>query len=240
MDRRLVRLLFATLVGVLTMATPSAVLATRRPCVDTTDLVGERKCSRYGLGWSNEKQWPLVLRFGLRHTSFSPRGLAFGGARSFSGEDFGADMVRTYGVDTGFTVFLVGQLYLGLEAAFLFGAVETRSLMTTSGEASISMFQGTLPLGYRIPLGRASLRAEAALGAARISVGHRAVGEEGLRRVSSDAIQGVVEPRLAADFWVSPYVTVGAYGATNILDTGGYAMGLTVAVHHRNFDGAFD
>ena len=233
---------------------PSRAEAGKR-CLEVSDVVGEQRCSRYGSTWAIENQLPITFRFGLRYGEVSTGGTTFReqfkrknrpagyqGYR-FRGEALGVSSLSGLGTDGGLTLFVVGQLYLGLEGARSFGAVQTASF--TTGNVALSdargidvmLFHGGAPVGYRIPLGRVSLRGEVLFGGIGVTVSQSAKAAGLPRDVSASATRGLIEPRAAADVWLTQHVSFGAYAGVNLLDTRARALGLSLTWHHRAFDG---
>jgi hypothetical protein len=224
-------------------------------CTEVSDVVGERRCSRYGSDWSIEHSLPLTFRFGLRWSELSPSGVSFDGVPeanqgqrykgfSYDGGDLGVDRLRTWGFEGGFTVFIVGQLYLGAEGGFAFGSVHTRSF--TAGYVSLSddsgfdlsVLHGGLPVGYRIPLGRASIRGEMLFGGVVMSVSHRMSAVDiDAHEANASAARWLIEPRIAGDVWFTQHLSAGLYAGTNLLDFGARSLGISLTMHLRAFDG---
>lgn len=232
--------------------------ARAKGCTEVSDVVGEQKCSRYGAGWSIERSFPITFRFGLRYAEFSTSGATFKeqfkkkhrpkGYRgySFSGDTLGVPRLSGIGMDGGVTLFLVGQLYSGGEVGVGFGSFHRRTFTTGKHTLSnhsgvnVTIVHGGVPIGYRIPLGRASLRGEMFMGFVSASVSHDVRAPtipEAPSAASAGAVRWLVEPRVAADIWFTQHVSFGVYGGVNLVDTGGRVLGLSLTYHHRAFDG---
>jgi hypothetical protein len=247
------RVAFACALASVAFLVPSEASA-GKSCKEVSDIVGEQECTRYGNGWAVERKWPLTLRFGLRYGELSTSGLSFKeGFKSkdrpkgytgyrLSGEALGVSTLSGVGFDSGFTFFVAGQLYLGMEGAILFGSTKTAAHTTGShslsdaGGVDVFMVHGGVPIGYRIPLGRASIRGEVLFGGILASVTQRDLYDGESERKSASSGRGLIEPRIAADIWFTQHVSFGAYAGVNMLD-GGRAMGLSLTWHHRAFDG---
>jgi hypothetical protein len=248
------RLALALLAALLFL--PSRAEAGGRKCVEKSDVVGEHVCSTFGDDWSVERKLPVTFRFGLRYAEFSTDGRSFaeqlGKKRpkgyvgyAFPGRALGVSSLSGVGGDGGFTFFLVGQLYLGVEGGILFGSTRTASFTTRDGRHALSDSGGVdvtlahagIPIGYRIPLGRASIRGEVLTGGviATVSQDVKAVGRG--PDATAAATRGMIEPRIAADIWFTQHMSFGAYAGVNMLDTQSRAFGLSLTFHHRAFDG---
>lgn len=49
--------------------------------------------------------------------------------------------------------------------------------------------------------------------------------------------QGVVMPRVAADFWLNPFMTLGPWAGIDLVNQGDFAAGLVFSLHGRAYDG---
>lgn len=228
-----------------------------RSCVEVSDVVGERKCSRYGYDWSVEGRPAFVFRFGFRYAELSTDGMHFREAfkkgkrppgyvgYSFDGAALGLPALTTFGPDGGVTFYLFDQLYLGVDvglgfgshhiAPFTAGAFELRE---ARGVDTI-VVHGGVPLGYRMPLGLASLRPEIFFGGASASVFQNVRGPGSPGEGSASTGRGLIETRIAADLWLTQHLSFSAYGGVNVLDGRSMAMGLTFSWHVRAFDGDY-
>ena len=224
-------------------------------CTEVSDTVGEHVCRKYGSGWSIENTFALTFRFGLRHGAMGTKGLRF--VESFEAEDrpkgysgyaypgeaLGDAAVSGLGMDGGFTFFMIGQLYTGIDGGVAIGSVRAPTFtagnhtLSATTAAPVAIFHGGLPVGYRIPLGRASIRGEVLFGGAYASV-TRKYDVDGYRNEGA-ARDGrwLVEPRIAGDIWFTQHITFSVYAGTNVVDSRGHAFGLSFAWHHRAFDG---
>jgi len=230
--------------------------AKARSCTERSDVVGEQACSRYGGGWSLEGRLPIVFRFGARYGELTTGGLTFreafkesnrpNGYRGYRypGAALGVPRLRAFGTDGGLLLALSPRLYAGLEAGIAVDSATTASF--TTGEHALSDARGldiqlwhlAAPIGYRLPLGRVALRGEIAFGGVLAIVGHDVVGPPGSPPGSSAlATRALVEPRLAADVWLTQHLALGAYAGANVFDSSAPAFGLSLAWHNLAFGG---
>jgi hypothetical protein len=234
---------------------PATAEARDKKCVETGDTVGEKKCSRYGDAWAMERQSPLTFRFGFRYGEFTTDGAAFAesfksrdrprGYRGyrFRGQSLGVPSLGAFGGDGGATVFLVGQLYVGLETGFLLGAASTASFSTATHGLrddrgiDVMIVHAGAPIGYRIPLGRASLRGEVLAGGIVAGITQKVAAEGAPATATAWAARGLVEPRVAADVWFTQHISFGAYAGVNLVDANAPAFGVSLTWHARAFDG---
>ncbi len=222
-------------------------------CVEVTNTVGERTCSRFGQFWSTERAAPLFTAFGawsgltqpgrgFRHTVTDRAGsneVQIDSARFIRGP------IQSYGLD-----FRVGGMFarhgyfgfdMGVAAGHASGAPVRESgfqLAPAAGLNFIHMRFGPV-LGVRVPLGKVSLRVEALTGLQVFALMTDARAPDGRTSAGVALFGGVVEPRLAADFWLSPDTTLSTWAGYNVLRPGDTTFGLSLAAHFRAFDGAF-
>lgn len=239
----------------------SSRTANARGCTEQSDVVGEEVCTRYGGGWSNEGKFPVVFRFGARYVDFSTDGATFdenigkqarpAGYRPYSypGEALGVRRLGALGFDGGLTIFVFDQLYTGIDGGLAFGSASTARFTTSTGVnlssadgVDVTFFHGGTPVGYRIPLGHASLRLETLFGFEAVSVSHHVDAKDLPSSGGATAWRALVEPRVAADIWFTQHVSFGLYAGVNVVDhggggDGGRALGLSLAWHYRAFDG---
>ena len=244
-----------------TLAVLAALVPARaeaRGCREVSDIVGEEKCTRYGAGWAIEGELPFVFHFGMRYADLSTSNTTFtedndkrgrpAGYNSFrySGDALGAKSLATLGASGGFSFFLYDQLYMGFEGSFGVGSASTATFTTSNGVKlsrddglDVTVFQAGIPVGYRIPLGRAALRGEIMTGFADMQIDHRAEAVGLPSTVSASETRILIEPRIAADIWFTQHISFGVYGGMNVLDTDGRSrsLGISLAWHNRSFDG---
>jgi hypothetical protein len=163
----------------------------------------------------------------------------------FDGSQLGVSKLTGMGISGGITFFVWGQLYTGVDGAMEWGSIDSPTIKTphvtlsNSSGLDVFLFQGGVPIGYRIPLGRASLRGEVVLGAISVEVTHDIKSDipGGPSSAVATAWRGLVEPRLAADIWFTQHVSFSAAAGTNALDVGGRSLALLLTWHNRAFDG---
>ena len=233
--------------------------AEARGCREVSDIVGEEKCTRYGGKWALEQEFGVSFDFGMRYSEISTSGSNFtevndkkgrpAGYQTFRypGEALGVKSLSALGAAGGISLFLYHQLYMRFEGSLAFGSVSTASFTASNGVKlfkddglDVTMFQaGIIPVGYRIPLGRAALRGEVLTGFVQTQVDHRTEAAGLPSAVSASETRILIEPRLAGDIWFTQHISFGVYGGVNILDTDGRgrAFGITLAWHNRSFDG---
>jgi hypothetical protein len=247
------RLLLRSIVVTFAMLEGSAG-ATARECVETGDTVGETTCRRFGDAWAIEREPAFTSRFGIRYGELKPAGVRFNdnnktrrtGYRGYhvQGDRFGVATLSGVGTDGGVSVILVDQLYVGAELGILLGGARTATFTVDDytlrdGGKGIDVFlvHAGAPVGYRIPLGRASLRGEVLAGGILAVVSHKMSGPNAPSEEASVGGRWLLEPRIAGDIWFTQHIAFGAYGGVNVLDSNALALGISLAFHNRAFDG---
>lgn len=218
-------------------------------CRDHTDITGLEKCTRFGEGW-DVSSWP-ALTFGL---STSLRRLTLGdvtlGGTSthdenpyryrLRGSDLASDGDGLFAVGLRGTGFLSRHLYTGLELAFgvrpLDGPALTDGLIELS-PSSASLFTGGAIGGVAIPVGPLALRGEVAIGVRTLSIHFESRRGRCVTTTSATTSGVWIEPRLALDWFFTPWLALGAFGGADLLDGAAWHGGLTVSVHTRSYDG---
>jgi hypothetical protein len=226
-------LIAAVLAGACLLFVPSRAEA--RGCTERSDIVGQQRCSRFGDFWSVESQSvPMLFRFGARYDELSTANTTFvedtrGSAYRYRGEALGVKSLTGVGVDGGVAYFLWKQMYLGVEGSVSLGSARIATFTTASGVtlsgdtgANINILHVGFPFGYRIPLGRASIRGELCTGLASITVHHQTT--------SATEGRGLIEPRLAGDIWFTHHLSFGVYGGVNVLDADARSRSFGVSV----------
>lgn len=234
---------------------PSRAEAGGRKCVEVSDVVGDEVCTHFGDHWSIEGKPPITFRFGFRYAQLSTEGLSFKesfdkedrpkdyvGYR-FGGEALSVSTLSAYGGDGGFTIYLFDQLYTGVEGGLMLGSARTATFksgshtLSNAGGVDVLMLHAGLPVGYRVPLGRASIRGEVLFGGVLASVSQLDELDGKSERKSAQAGRWLVESRIAADIWFTQHLSFGAYAGLNVIDSRGTALGLSMTWHARAFDG---
>lgn len=219
-----------------------------KSCVETSDVVGEQRCSRYGDGWSSEGSLPLTLEFGLVRTTFGLGGRDFSAkfgkngpeAYRFDGGTFASE-ARTYGFSLRATGFLSPFVYVGFEQSFGFGHAEggsfqagTYAVSTASGLNTIAAVFG-VPFGVRVSLGKLALRGEVFGGLTILTLNQDANGA----RASGTWVGGAVEARGYLDLWLANDTTFSVMVGQDLLGHDDRRLGLVLTYHGRAYDGRY-
>ena len=230
----------------------SATYVTVPACYDSSDVVGYRRCSSYGSRWAIPEHLPALA---LELTSWTARidlaDVEAGGTVHHSfGDDYNYRVVgRDLGgsaLANGLKLRLVGHhrgLYLGVEGAVAHLGADRRTtqMATSDGITAMTSSADTLVMGGAVlgidrGYGRVSLGAELMGGARGVVV--EAESDRGACQSTDTTVVGhaVVEGRVRADVWLTPWITVGAYAGKDVLD-GQASAGLSLGGHLRAFDG---
>lgn len=221
-------------------------------CEDSSDVVGYRRCSSYGSRWAIPEHLPaLALELSSWTARIDLADVEAGGTVHHSfGDDYnyrvvGADLGGS-ALANGLKLRLVGHhrgLYLGVEGAVghLGADRRTTPMATSDGLTAMTSSADTLVMGGAVlgidrGYGRVSLGAEVMGGARGVVVEAKSV--RGACETTDTTVVGhaVVEGRVRADVWLTPWITAGAYAGKDVLD-GQTSAGLSLGGHLRAFDG---
>jgi len=229
-------------------------------CREVSDVTGEQKCFRFGSLWSLERTPPFLFRFGMRYSDIRTEGLDFSASKTrgvsysmpydFRGRSLGFRTVGGVSADGGLGFFIAGQLYSGIETHISLGHTTTRATsveargqtlrLTQDDGFNTTLFGGAIPIGYRIPLGRAALRTEMAFGVEMVEISHEVAPLVGRNWTgTATAYRGVVEPRIAGEIWFTQHIALAVAGGVNVI--GGstdHSLSISLAWHIRALDGA--
>lgn len=221
-------------------------------CVEQSDVVGDRLCSRYGDRWSSERTFPLVLGIGMWSGHVVPANRNWSGTigknnperLKVAGDGLGIRSIDDVGFDLRFHGFINKHFYTGIDWAMSFGNVHPRIApqqdFVFEEKRSLNWVHARIAgvVGGRLPLGPFSARLEALVGlqVASVSVLASKNGGDPLNG-SFTSVAFLLEPRLAVDVWTSPWSTITAWGGASVFFPADRTMGLSIALHGRAFDG---
>ncbi len=216
-------------------------------CVDETDIVGYRRCSRFG-GWRSRVKTPLLLEIGLVSRTFGSPLREASGRFSHDQESFTYRVVgqppegsAEPALDSA-TVF-TARLGLGLgRNLYLAGETELGGLTRTAGRAemtstgmlgapSITADSGVVlgaagVLGVGGAIGPASLGVEVAGGVRSITYYYQSRYLACLNYLSHSVSSPILEARARAQLWVSPFFHVGVSAGASVIDRGAWMGGV--------------
>ena len=134
------------------------------------------------------------------------------------------------------------HLYLGVEGQVGGAGLVGGPAMVSQGDSLLLQPRGGLYLaggglaGAVVSIGDYDLRGEVVAGGRALGL---QVHSQHLNCTDDSTAWGAqpwIEPRVAIDRWVSPWVTVGAFAGGSLLHRGDTSFGLTVTGHVRAFD----
>jgi hypothetical protein len=188
------------------------------PCVDDeSEVVGYRKCTRYGSWGSNLLDPDMFVQVGMnmRHfTSSAP----MSSARSTSPTPEKAptgDTALMFDERIGYP--LSRAFYLAFD--FELGNFANSESKRTNDRDFV--LDGLLSFGMRGGLGPFSLGAEVAGG----------VMQSSFPKQPTEQTDGIFEARGRAELWLAPWFTVGGAIGASLLDRGAWMAGLYLGVH---------
>jgi hypothetical protein len=198
-------------------------------------------------------RFPLILSIGLRSLSYAPSSHdRFDGnvqaspmGYAFNGDALGDSALRAYGLEIGADYALTPLVYAGVATAWGEGSWTAQPFdaggVTVSPRATVNshMWLSGVRAGVRLPLGPVSLRAEVLGGAEWIDLQQFAGMAGGQMTADASTVSWLVEPRVSADLWVTPYLVVSAFAAMPGVNTQAANGGLMLAWHWRSFDGRY-
>ena len=188
-----------------------------------TDVVGYRECPGYGAWGTNLEDIYVFLDVGVTMRHFGWRGSGSSTARSTSStgsQDVGADEAFLFDERVGFV--LTRSFY----TAFDFELGDVSDSRPSRPDAHAVVVDGLVSLGLRGGLGPFVLRGELAGGAMAASSTTRDLPTELM-----------FEARGRADFWLSPWVTVGAALGASLIREGDWMTGIYLGFHTWSFGG---
>jgi hypothetical protein len=211
-------------------------------------VVGRAHCTRFGT-WDSRRIPPTLITMGSTLHFFPMRGLRFSGVAqhdtamryALRGEQTG-DQAAALTWDMRTTMGLGRWLYAGAESQvgklYLDGtplAMQDDLVIDPAGSLYAS---AGVVAGIRVPLGGdLELRAEAVGGVRVVSL---TVHSQHLDCQATSAvadIEPLLETRIAAATWLSPWLSIGAAVGGNALQRGDVTAGVFLDGHLRAFDG---
>lgn len=229
--------------------------ASEPACVDAIDVVGYRKCKKFG-AWSDNLRLPhLTVELGLGTRRLAPTFAEHAGTITHGTESFAYRVVEPAATTAHDTANVLALRVTAALAAGLYAGVEGEAGVLAEARGEVEMigsgmlgtptmtverpkvFGGLGVLGYGVRLGRASVAVEAAAGARFVT---RAYTSSYLAcETTTDVVarRGVVEARARVELWATPFVTLGATVGTSALERGMVVGGAYVGLHSRAFGG---
>ena len=193
----------------------------RDDCRENHDVVGYQQCRRFG-DWSRVAREPdmaVAVGLGTRHIVAPPIPAMMASTR-------GAALARYADIATG-------DLQITAGAHGLYGGVElAMGDLTRETYAFGAFVQGGAIVGGRLPLAPFELGAQLFAGGRSIRLTHNINDNKATADRSF-----VLEARLTAGLWVTPWLLVEAAAGSGLVDHNEWDATIAVAFHSRTFAG---
>ncbi len=188
------------------------------PYLDDSEVVGYRQCPHYGMcGHRLTDPYVFVdVGFDVRELA-QPTSTAIARTTAPIAPAASSQRVVTFDERIGFD--LVHRLY----AAFDFELGD----FDVERPSNIFVLGGTGSLGLRATLGFVALAGELTGGVLETSLSTRAATD----------VAGIAEARVRADVWLGPWITVGAFVGTSVLERDERLAGIYLGVHTWGYAG---
>jgi hypothetical protein len=229
----------------------------RSDCTDTSDVVGYRKCTAFGM-WGRGLELPhIIIEAGAVVRQFDSLLDGQTGTVTHGGESFAyrviAPVQRRRSLDTAVLstmragIGLPHGLYTALEVD-LGGLVQpdraTAEMMSTGafGTPDVEQHGGfevdsLATVGVRGALRAGSVGVELAGGMRAVSYRFQSDYHDCERSVSITAYGPIAEARVRGELWVSPWLAAGVTVGTSVIERNTWMGGLYIGVHSRAFGG---
>lgn len=218
-------------------------------CTDESDIVGYRRCTRFGR-WSSRTTAPVILEFGMATRRFASPLREATGSLSHENESFTYRVVREpsaeaapapdaatvttarlgVGLARGFYLAAEGELgglsrtagRAEMTSAGMFGAPSiTPSSSLVAGANAVAGIHGVLGAA-----GRGSFGAELAGGVRSITYYYESHYLSCVSTTSHSVSTPILEARARAQLWLSPFVNLGASAGASVIDRGAWMAGV--------------
>lgn len=227
-------------------------------CVDTVDIVGYRECTQFGQ-WANNLRLPrLFVQLGTAMR----RGPSLAGGRTghleHEGESFTYRTIEppAGGLGEDLSLVTTARLGVGLPAGLyvavevevgpLVGVAAASPQMTTVGALgtpTIEQRRGFVAnasaiAGVAAKLASGLVGVEAAGGARSV---HYTYDSQYLACETTSTIRAsapIAEVRARGEYWLGPFVTVGATVGASLVERGAWVGGVHLGFHSRAFAGS--
>lgn len=226
------------------------------PCIDDTDVLGFRHCTKFG-AWAKNMRFPrLFIEGGTMVRSFGSglgdqTGSISHGLESFSyrvvmtGAEVHRDVAVTTNLRIGFGI--PHGFYGGIEGEIggLVAPASATAEMTSTGVFGSPNVQQQNGLvlglaavgGFRVNGGRGSLAIEGAGGLRSVRYTFASSYHECETDTTIVDNRSVVEARARAELWLSPWLTAGVTVGSNVVDQHDWMAGIYLGAHSRAFAG---
>lgn len=223
-------------------------------CIDDTDVVGYRRCTKFGT-WARNLRLPrLFVELGTSVRQFdsmlpgktghvSHDGASFAFRTVMAPNEAAQDVAVTSSLRVGFGLprglYAGGELELG---GLVAPAAANAEMMTGAGGPSIDQGRGLVVGGFAVAgirgdMRRGSLAIEGAAGGRAVSYRFASAYYDCAESAAITASRGVVEARARGELFLNPWITAGATMGSNVLARGEWMGGVYLGFHSRAFAG---
>jgi hypothetical protein len=218
-------------------------------CHEVSDVVGERKCSRFGDLWAHERSLPIVLGVGFVRATIAPddrhwtatAGKGKPTAYEFDGTALGRSF-DMWGPVLNVRGYFAPWLYMGAEWTFLFGhtstamtadgyRVESRDGLNALGGRFGFVFGTGTMIGHTV-----GIRAEALTGLELLTLSQRGDPGTGAIAMGASHADFLLTTRMLVDLWTTPWTAITAYVGAKPLHLNDLDLGLQLSIHGRPHD----
>lgn len=227
-----------------------------RSCKEVSSVVGYQRWARFAGRWGLPRWVPsLSLDLGVVGHRFTAEGIDAHGSVTHYGVPY---RYRVTGVPTDDRAFTARALAMRMTATFhgrfYAGAEEelgglgqaprlaTEAAPTTSALPAMSSSGGMYiaaraVLGVQAGVERVTMAGELATGMRMIvfDTHSRLMGDSQINSVLQ--VRSVVEARVRASYWLSPWLALGVSFGTSLVERGDVAIGVDISGHSRTFGG---
>lgn len=228
----------------------------RRRCSEVSAVVGYEECARFGSGWGLPSWTPsLSLDLGIVAHRFTADRIDERGTVTHFGVPYSYRVIGASDDDRAFTARALalrmtaefhGWLYVGAEEEF--GDLTEAPLLITQSTQATDMrptmaSSGGLYMGLRGLVGiqagvdRLTFAGEVATGGRMIVFDTRSQLMGDAQTDSVMQLRSVLEGRVRASYWLSPWIAVGTSFGTSLVERGDVAIGMHISAHSRTFGG---
>lgn len=215
-------------------------------CEEVSPVVGRAICRRFG-SWDASRRPAIRVAGGASILRIPVGSMSFAGSAEHSDAPAmsyavsGEEAAATGGAfDLQITAGLGRHLYAGIEGSI--GGLSTGSMASPTTAESLLVSTRSLVYmaaagvaGAAVSLGDYQLRGEVGVGVRAVSLSVETRHDECVLSSSLTDAAPLVRPRLSAQRWVSPWLSIGASAATNLAARGETSLGLFVGGHLRAF-----
>jgi hypothetical protein len=219
-------------------------------CEEISDVVGYSMCRRFG-SWDAGGRPSIRVSAGTSFHRLPVSALSFRGSANHPESTAmsyhligapGDERASGGSFDLQLTTLLGRHLYAGLEGSV--GALTTTRLDSPTSSAplivepgSLFYLSGSALAGAAVSAGGFRLRGEVGVGVRAVGLTVETRHDDCVASSTSYDSAFLVRPRVAAERWMTPWVSAGASVGTNLLERGETSVGLFLAGHLRAFDG---